>query len=431
MKFFTTLILITGFLMASSIPTYFKKTLSNKLQVVVIPLKNGSGVVSTDILYQVGSRDEVMGKSGIAHMLEHLNFKTTKNLKNGEFDVIVKGFGGVNNASTSFDITHYFIKSSSKNIGKSLHLFAELMQNLQLLDKDFQPERDVVLEERYWRTDNSPFGLLYFTLFNTAFVQHSYHWTPIGFIDDIKNWDISDIREFHQRFYQPQNAVIVIAGDIDEKSAFKLAKKEFGNIKNLTETIIRPKITEPEQFGERRVIIHKETDVEYLALGFKIPDFKDDNQAVLSLISEILSSGKSSRLHKRLVVKKELANMIYAYNMESIDENLFLFMATANQDVYAESIEKEIWKEILKLQTKLISDKELQKIKTNIKSDFIYGFESSSETSNLFGTYLAKGDLNPLLDFEARIKNITPQDILDVAKKYFKPKTSTVVIYKK
>ena len=146
--------------MSNSLPKYFTKTLDNGLQIVVIPMKNGSNVVSTDIFYKVGSRNEVMGKSGIAHMLEHLNFKSTKNLKAGEFDEIVKGFGGVNNASTSFDFTHYYIKSSSKNMGKSLKLFADLMENLTLKDKEFQPERNVVAEERRWRTDNNPMGYL-------------------------------------------------------------------------------------------------------------------------------------------------------------------------------------------------------------------------------------------------------------------------------
>jgi predicted Zn-dependent peptidase len=416
--------------MASSIPQYFEHNLSNGLRAIVIPLENGSGVVSTDIFYRVGSRNEVMGKSGIAHMLEHLNFKSTKNLQAGEFDKIVKEFGGVNNASTSFDITHYFIKSSTENMDNSLHLFAELMENLTLNSKEFQPERDVVLEERYWRTDNSPFGLLYFTLFNTAFVYHPYHWTPIGFIEDIKNWTITDIKNFHKKFYQPQNAVVVIAGDIDKDRAFESIEKEFGKIENRTKSISEHYFIEPEQLGERRVTINRETEVEYLAIGFKIPDFKHEDQAILSVISEILSSGKSSRLYKKLVVKKSLVNQVYAYNMGSIDENLFMFMAIANSGVKAEDVEELIWREIDKLKTKKVSSDELNKVKTNIRSDFIYGFESASETANLFGSYFAKGDLTPLLDFESRVEAMKPKDILEVANRYFVKDRATVVIYK-
>ena len=154
--------------MSATLPKYYTQTLSNGLQVVAIPMHNGTGVVSTDVFYKVGSRNEVLGKTGIAHMLEHLNFKSTKKLAAGEFDVQVKKYGGVNNASTGFDQTHYFIRSSNRNVGRSMELFAELMKNLLLKDKEFQPERDVVAEERRWRTENNPIGYLYFRLFNTA-----------------------------------------------------------------------------------------------------------------------------------------------------------------------------------------------------------------------------------------------------------------------
>jgi len=161
MKLLGLLLVCLGALMANSLPQHYTKTLSNGLQIVVIPMNNKSDVITTDIFYKVGSGNEIMGKSGIAHMLEHLNFKSTKNLKSGEFDEIVKGFGGVNNASTGFDYTHYYIKSSSKNLSKSLELFAELMQNLRLSDEEFQPERNVVLEERLWRRIIHRLGILF------------------------------------------------------------------------------------------------------------------------------------------------------------------------------------------------------------------------------------------------------------------------------
>lgn len=316
MKLILVLTLILGTLMASSLPKYETQTLENGLQIVVIPMQNNTNVISTDIFYKVGSRNEIMGKTGIAHMLEHMNFKSTKNLKAGEFDKEVKSVGGVNNASTSFDYTHYFIKSSTDNLDKSLNLFAELMQNLNLKDAEFQPERDVVAEERRWRTENSPMGYLYFQLFNNAYVYHPYHWTPIGFMNDIKTWTIKDIKDFHKTYYQPSNAILMVSGDIDPKEVFKKAKKEFGEIKNKAK-IPEFKFVEPEQNGAKRVIVHKESEVEMLAITFHIPDFKDPDQIVLSVISEILYSGKSSRLYKELVDKKRLVNTVYAYNMEN------------------------------------------------------------------------------------------------------------------
>jgi zinc protease len=424
------LLLIIGFLMGKSIPNYHQKELKNGLTALVVPLQNGSGVINTDIFYRVGSRDEIMGKSGIAHMLEHLNFKSTKNLEAGEFDQIVKGFGGLNNASTSFDLTHYFIRSSSENLDRSLELFAELMENLALKDEEFQPERDVVLEERYWRTDNSPFGLLYFTIFNTAFVHHSYHWTPIGFIDDIKGWSIEDIRNFWERYYQPQNAFIVVAGDIEPEEAFKKIEARFGKIANRTEKIERRDIKEPSQLGAKRVEIEKESDVEYLAIAFRIPNFLHEDQVGLSVISEILSSGRSSRLYRNFVVEKSLANSIYAYNIDGIDENLFLFLAVGNGGVKAEDLEKELWSEIEKLKSSQVSERELNKVKINVKSDFIYSFETASSTADIFGEYLAKGSLEPLLDYEERVEKLSPDTLKEIANRYFVRKNSTTVIYR-
>jgi len=371
-----------------------------------------------------------MGKSGIAHMLEHMNFKSTKNLKAGEFDEEVKSVGGMNNASTGFDHTHYYIKSSSENMEKSMTLFAELMQNLNLKDEEFQPERNVVAEERRWRTDNNPMGYLYFRLFNSAYVYHPYHWTPIGFMNDIQTWSLEDIQKFHATYYQPKNAILVITGDIKAANVFKEAKKHFGAIAN-TVDIPSVKTIEPEQDGARRVEVHKESEVEMIAISFSIPNFQHADQPKLSAISELLSSGKSSRLYRTLVDEKRLVNQIHAYNMETIDPGVFLFLAIANKGVSAEKIEKEIWKEIAKLQKSGVKQSELDKIKISTKADFIYSLESSTSVAELFGGYLARGDLAPLERYEDSIKALTSKDIQEMAKRYFNPKTSTTIILRK
>ena len=430
MKLFITLTLILGTLMASSLPKYETKTLKNGLQIVVIPLKNNTNVISTDIFYKVGSKNEVMGKTGIAHMLEHMNFKSTKNLDAGEFDKEVKSIGGVNNASTSFDYTHYYIKSSTNNLGKSLELYAELMQNLNLKDKEFQPERDVVAEERRWRTENSPLGYLYFAMFNNAYVYHPYHWTPIGFMNDIQTWTIKDIKDFHKTYYQPNNAILMVTGDVDAKEVFKRAKKEFGSIKNTTKTP-EFKFVEPEQDGPKRVIIHKDSEVEMLAITFHIPDFKDKDQVTLSVISEILYSGKSSRLYKELIDKKRLVNQIYAYNMENIDPGLFIFLATCNPGVKAEDVEKELITQIELMKSEKVTKAEINKVKINTKADFIYSLESSTSVANLFGSYLVRGDLTPLLTYEEDVKKVTAKKVQEVARKYFDFNKSTTLILKK
>ncbi len=416
--------------MSSSLPNYETKTLANGLQIVVIPLENSTNVISTDIFYKVGSRNEVMGKTGIAHMLEHMNFKSTKNLDAGEFDKEVKSIGGVNNASTSFDYTHYYIKSSTDNLGKSIELYAELMQNLNLKDKEFQPERDVVAEERRWRTDNNPMGYLYFKMFNNAYVYHPYHWTPIGFMNDIKTWDIKDIKDFHKTYYQPNNAILIVTGDVEPKDVFKKVKKEFKDIKNKAR-IPEFKFVEPTQDGAKRVMIKKESEVEMIAITFHIPDFKDPDQVTLSVISEILYSGKSSRLYRELVDKKRLVNTVYAYNMENTDPGLFIFLAVCNPGVKAEDVEAELIEQIKLMKTTKVTKAELDKVKINTKSDFIHSLESSTSVANLYGSYLVRGDITPLLTYEEDIKKITAKEVQTVAKKYFDFDKSTTVILKK
>ncbi|RXK10446.1 peptidase M16 [Halarcobacter bivalviorum] len=417
--------------MANSLLKYHTKTLENGLQIVAIEMDNGSDVVSTNIFYNVGSRNEIMGKSGIAHMLEHLNFKSTENLKAGEFDEIVKGFGGVNNASTSFDYTKYFIKSSSKNMEKSLELFAELMQNLTLKDEEFQPERDVVAEERRWRTDNNPMGYLQYRLFNNAYIYHPYHWTPIGFTQDIMNWSIEDIKDFHSTYYQPKNAVIVVAGDITKEEVFEASEKYFAKIKNEKEIPQKVHMVEPQQDGEKNITIYKDSQVEMLAMAFHIPNYEHEDQVALSALSELLSAGKSSYLQKILVDEKRLVNSVYAYNLELTDPGLFLFVAVCNEGIKAKDVKKEIDNIIKNIKDGKISQKEIERIKINTKADFIFSLESSSSVASLYGSYFVRGNTKPLFEYEKNIEKLKKEDISKVAKKYLTKKNSTTVILKK
>ena len=416
--------------MSNSLPKYYTETLENGLQIVAIPMDNGSNVVSTDIFYKVGSRNEIMGKSGIAHMLEHLNFKSTKNLKAGEFDEIVKGFGGVNNASTSFDYTHYYIKSSSKNMNKSLELFADLMENLTLKDKEFQPERDVVAEERRWRTDNNPMGYLQFRLFNNAYIYHPYHWTPIGFMSDIKNWTIEDIKDFHSTYYQAKNAIVVVAGDIKKEEVFKAVKKHFNKIKNKKEIPASVHMVEPKQDGAKRAIVKKDSQVEMLAISYHIPNFEHKDQIALSALSELLSSGKSSILQKKLVDEKRLVNSVYGYNMELLDPGLFLFVAVCNEGVKAKDVEKEILSIISDIKKGNILKEELEKVKINTKADFIFSLESSSSVASLYGSYFVRDNIKPLFEYEEKIEKLKKKDVIEVANKYLTNKNSTTLILK-
>jgi predicted Zn-dependent peptidase len=313
----------------------------------------------------------------------------------------------------------------------TLDLFAELMQNLKLTDKEFQKERDVVAEERRLRTDNNPMGYLYFRLFNTHFTYHPYHWLPIGFMEDILTWKIEDIRDFYQRYYQPNNAILIVAGDINQTQVFEEAKKYFGNIKNKHEI---PEViaVEPKIDGAKRAILHKESNkVDTLAIAYAIPNYAHEDQVALSAISHILSSGKSSWFEKTIVNEKQLANQVYGYNMELTDPGIFLIMAMAAPQASISELEKEILLQLEKLKNAEVTQAELDKVKINTKAEFIYSLESSSSVAGLYGDYYVKGNIQPLLEYEEKLDKITLKDIQKVAKKYFDHNFSTTVILKK
>ena len=203
-----------------------------------------------------------------------------------------------------------------------------------------------------------------------------------------------------------------------------------GKIKNNGE-IPKVKFVEPEQDGAKRVIVHKDSEVEMLAITFHIPDFKDKDQVTLSVMSEILFSGKSSRLYKELVDKKRLVNSVYAYNMENIDPGLFIFMATCNPGVKAETVEAEIIKQIDLMKTTKVTKAELNKVKINTKADFIYSLESSTSVANLYGSYLVCGDISPLMTYEEDVTKVTAKKVQAAANKYFNFDKSTTLILKK
>ncbi|MDA3062416.1 MULTISPECIES: M16 family metallopeptidase [unclassified Campylobacter] len=407
-----------------------KITLENGLAVYHIPVNLGSDVISVDLFYDVGSKDEVMGKSGIAHMLEHLNFKSTKNRKAGEFDAIVKGFGGVNNASTGFDFTHYFIKCERSNLATCLDLYADIMENLKLEESEFLPERNVVLEERLWRTDNDPFGYLFFRLYNSAFVYHPYHWTPIGFRSDIEGWKIEDIREFHAKFYNPNNAALLISGDIDEKSAFELAKKSFSHIKNRCEKshVCAP---EPEQDGARFNLIHKDSHVQIVATAFKIPPFNHADAASINALCDYLGGMKSSLLQRILVDEKKLANQIDVYNLASKHENLMIIFGVCNAGISGEKLRDEIFAILENAKNSQISNDEITKLKNSAKSSLIYSMDSASKVASIYGSYIIRGDLDALFRLQSDIENISAQNLNETMKKYLKFKNSTTLILRK
>ncbi|PAF51056.1 hypothetical protein BKH43_02275 [Helicobacter sp. 13S00401-1] len=419
---------------AVSLPYQVETLQSNGLNIVVVPLRNGSNVIETDVIYNVGSGDETMGKSGIAHMIEHMNFKSSKHLKAGEFDSIVKRMGGVDNASTGFDYTRYFIKSTSSNLDTSLKLFAELMGNLTLKDSEFQTERKVVEQERLWRTEDSPIGYLYFRFFNTAFVYSPYHWTPIGFHSDILNWNIKDLKHFHSIYYQPKNATVLIVGDIDPKVAFAKTKEYFGKIPNKKE-IPAFYENEPDSDGERIVNIHRYTGgLEYLALGYRTSKISDKRSAeekykdkvVLDVLGYILGGTNSSLLDEKLSDELKLTSDISSFNMKLKHGGVFFIIATMNKDKKADEAKDEILKVIQNIKEGKITEADLEKARAAINANFAYSFESSSKLAGIFASFIGGGNskdvdssLKHLKNYIKDVNSVSLKDLQRVANYYF------------
>ncbi|WP_199490919.1 zinc protease PqqE, partial [Helicobacter pylori] len=290
----------------------------------------------------------------------------------------------------------------------------------------------VVAEERRWRTDNSPIGMLYFRFFNTAYVYHPYHWTPIGFMDDIQNWTLKDIKKFHSLYYQPKNAIILVVGDVNSQKVFELSKKHFESLKNLDgKTIPTPYMKEPKQDGARTAVVHKDgVHLEWVALGYKVPAFKHKDQVALDALSKLLGEGKSSWLQSELVDKKRLASQAFSHNMQLQDESVFLFIAGGNPNVKAEALQKEIVALLEKLKKGEITQAELDKIKINQKADFISNLESSSDVAGLFADYLVQNDIQGLTDYQQQFLDLKVSDLVRVANEYFKDTQSTTVFLK-
>jgi predicted Zn-dependent peptidase len=256
-------------------------------------------------------------------------------------------------------------------------------------------------------------------------------------MEDILSWNIEDIREFHTRFYRPDNAVLIVSGDIDPQVVFAEAEKQFGSIENpqtknscsLIETNI-PR--EPAVDGSKRIELHRENnEAETIAIVYSIPDFSHEDQVALSAISELLSAGKSGWLPQELVSKQRIANQVYGYNMELTDPGVFLLLAVANPGIEAEQLETALLEQIERIKNSTVSQAELDKVKINTKLDFIHTLESSSSLSDLYGGYLIRGDLTPLLEYEENLDKITPDVIRTVANRYFDNSKATTVILRK
>lgn len=392
--------------------------LPNGLKVILLE-EHKAPVVTFQVWYKVGSRNEITGKTGLSHLLEHMMFKGTPKYGKGEFSRIVAKNGGTENAFTGNDYTAYFENFASDRIELSLELESDRMQNLIIDPKEFQLEAEVVKEERRTRTDDDPYSFLIEKLYAIAFLVHPYHAPVIGWMSDLDHLTRDDAFDYYKRYYQPNNATIVVVGDFDTKALLPKIKTAFEKIPKgpAPPKYIPP---EPPQLGERRTVVKREAQLPFVFTTFHTPNYKSPDTYALTVLANILSSGKSSRLYRGLVYQQQIAlDAGGHYDGLTADPELFYVYATARPQVSPEEIEEALTDEISRLQTEPVSNQELQKAKNQIEAEFILGSDSNFYRAMRIGTAETVGAGHEYVTrFVDNIRKVTAQDVLRVARKY-------------
>ncbi len=404
-----------------------EKILPNGLK-VLLKEEHKAPVVTFQIWYKVGSRNERLGKTGLSHMLEHMMFKGTKNHGLKQFSQTIQRNGGNDNAFTSHDYTAYFENFSADRIGIALELESDRMQNLLLDAKEFLSERAVVKEERRMRYENDPVRTMQEQMMAVAFSAHPYQWPVIGWMADIESFTRDDLFNYYSIYYVPNNATIVVAGDFNTAQMLLQIEKYFDNIPK-GKDVPAVSAVEPRQIGERRLIVKKQTELPAISIGYKVPTIRDQDSFALNVLQGILGSGKSSRLYKALVYEKQIALYVGCdYDDVSADPNIFTISAGVMPGKTPEEVEKSIYTELDRFKTELVADNELQKAKNQITASFVMGQDSIFNQAMLLGQFESVSSWKLLDTYLDNINAVTKEDILRVAKKYFSEDDRTVGI---
>lgn len=404
-------------------------------------LKNGMKVIVKEdhraptvahmIWYKAGSMDEYNGTTGVAHALEHMMFKGTKTLKPGEFSQRVAALGGRENAFTSKDYTAYFQQIEKSSLEKVMMLEAERMANLRFDKEEFTREIRVVMEERRWRTEDQPIPLVYEALNATAFAAHPYRHPIAGWMSDLQSMTIQDAKAWYDRWYAPNNAVMVVTGDVEARQVLALAEKHFGKISRKAVPVTKPQ-EEPPQRGIKRVTVKAPAENPYIVLAFKVPALrnveKDDDSHALDVLAAVLDGYDNARLNAKLVRTDRVANSVGAgYANVARGPVLFLLDGTPATGTTTEQLEKLLRAEVERIVKEGISEEELKRVKAQLiagqiyKRDSIFGQAMEIGVMEMSG--LSHMDIDRIIE---KLKTVTAAQVQAVAQKYFGDDALTV-----
>ncbi len=419
------LLLLLGLPVASSqaaAPKVSEKVLGNGLKVLVKE-DHRSPVVVSQVWYKVGSSYEPGGITGISHMLEHMMFKGTEKHAAGEFSRIIAENGGEDNAFTGRDFTAYFQTMEASRLPVSFELESDRMRALHLLDEEFQKEREVVTEERRMRTDDNPQAKTGEHFNAVAFTNNPYQHPVIGWPADIASYTVDDLKVWYQRWYAPNNAILVVVGDVESASVFELAERFFGPLKPSDIKPLKPQ-TEIEQLGVRRLTVKVPAKLPAVVLGYKVPSLKTANQEweayALEVLAGVLDGGSSARLSKELVRGKQIAVSAGAgYGLASRMSDLFELEAIPVEGKSVYELESALKGQIDKLKQELVGAEELQRIKAQVSAAAVYERDSNFYQAMQLGMLETVGlGWQRADEYVAKIKQVTPKQIREVARKY-------------
>lgn len=437
---------LLGLLFLFSISTQAKDGLSDlRFEVEKYQLPNGLTVllhedhsvplVSYHTWFRVGSKDEELGYTGIAHLFEHMMFKGTQKYSNKEYEQILRQNGANNNAFTSRDYTGYYVNGPSSKLEMFMDLEADRIEHLNLTQANLSSEREVVKEERRFRVENRIMGLLMERINDVVYKVHSYRWPVIGYMKDLENITVEKAQSFYKTFYSPNNAVLVIAGDFNSSKVKKLVEKYYGQMK--AQDIKRPKISpEPAQKTSREETLYKDIQNDYLSISFLAPNALSLELAPLELASHILGEGNSSRLYSKLVYKMEIATSVMTYVMANQDSSVFqVIVALKPQKTKAEAdrllaeAKKVIYAELFNLRSKPVTTDEVSKVQNQVAKSFVDSLKTvDGKAYAMASNEIVVGSYEKLFTDLENYMRVKPVDIKTVSEKYLKTNQANVVV---
>ena len=403
--------------------------LSNGMH-VVLHQDNSAPVVAVSVMYHVGSKDDSPGRSGFAHFFEHLLFEGSDNIGRGEFMKIVSQNGGQMNANTSQDRTFYYEVFPSNQLKTGLWLESERLMHPVINEIGVKTQNEVVKEEKRMRYDNQPYGNFTNVIFHDLFTKHPYHNIPIGSMEDLDAATLDEFKAFNKKYYVPNNAVLVIAGDIQVEDTKKWVEAYFGPIPKGA-PIVREKYEE-KPITTQIIDTAYDANIQIPAImtAYRVPGMTSKESKALELVSAVLSQGASSRMYKKMVDEKKNAVQIGSFNYALEDYGIYISLAAPSGDVPLDSLLKDIDEEILKVQTDLISEEEFTKLRNQAENSFVSANDNMlGVAENLANGYTFFNNTNHINTELEQIKAVTREDIRNVAKKYLNPNQRLVLYY--